>query len=88
MLCGKLLGDERAQNSKPPWPIGPSTLEKWDTVLSSVGQRIVNGEKAGWISDEKNNRAIEVTHTMPSTIVAMFAGGGTTAFSGPEGERA
>lgn len=34
------------------------------------------------ISDENNNRAIEVTHTTPSKIVATFTGGGGLAFSG------
>ena len=31
------------------------------------------------ISDENNNRAIEVTHTMPSRIVATFTAGGTVS---------
>ena len=31
------------------------------------------------ISDENNNRAIEVTHTTPSTIVATFTAGGTVS---------
>jgi len=31
------------------------------------------------ISDENNNRAIEVTHTMPSTIVATFTARGTVS---------
>src|SRR5207245_3021680 len=31
------------------------------------------------ISDENNNRAIEVTHTIPSTIVATFTARGTAS---------
>jgi hypothetical protein len=31
------------------------------------------------ISDENNNRAIEVTHTAPSTIIATFTAGGTVS---------
>ena len=31
------------------------------------------------ITDQFNNRAIEVTHTMPSTIVATFTAGGTVS---------
>lgn len=34
------------------------------------------------ISDENNNRAIEVTHTMPSTAVATFTQAGGVLFSG------
>jgi hypothetical protein len=34
------------------------------------------------ISDENNNQALEVTHTTPSTVMAMFTSAGGTAFSG------
>jgi hypothetical protein len=34
------------------------------------------------ISDENNNQAIEVTHTMPSTVVATFTTAGGMPFSG------
>jgi hypothetical protein len=34
------------------------------------------------ISDENNNQALEVTHTMPGTVVAMFTSAGGTPFSG------
>jgi hypothetical protein len=34
------------------------------------------------ISDENNNQALEVTHTMPSTVVATFTTAGGTPFSG------
>ena len=46
----------------------------------NAAELLINGDIL--ISDENNNRAIEVTHTMPSTIVATFSGAGGVMFSG------
>ena len=54
---------------------GPSQLSN-----PNAAELLANGNIL--ISDENNGRAIEVTHTMPSTIVATFASAGTIAFSG------
>lgn len=46
----------------------------------NAAELLVNGNIL--ISDENNNRAIEVTHTSPSEIVASFTTAGGLAFSG------
>lgn len=56
---------------------GPSQLNN-----PNAAELLANGNIL--ISDENNGRAIEVTHTLPSTIVAngSFTGAGGVAFSG------
>jgi hypothetical protein len=55
---------------------------KYDEGLNNpnAAELLINGDIL--ISDENNNRAIEVTHTTPSRIVATFSGAGGKAFSG------
>jgi len=52
--------------------IGPNQLNN-----PNAAELLANGNIL--ISDENNNRAIEVTHTMPSTIVKTFSVGGTAS---------
>src|SRR5437899_2322347 len=52
--------------------IGPNQLNN-----PNAAELLANGHIL--ISDENNNRAIEVTHTMPSTIVATFTARGTVS---------
>jgi hypothetical protein len=52
--------------------IGPNQLNN-----PNAAELLDNGNIL--ISDENNNRAIEVTHTSPSTIVNTFTAGGTTS---------
>ena len=58
------------QNGVPG--IGPNQLNN-----PNAAELLTNGNIL--ISDENNNRAIEVTHTMPSTIVATFTNHGTVS---------
>ncbi|TMB15239.1 MAG: hypothetical protein E6J65_21630, partial [Deltaproteobacteria bacterium] len=51
---------------------GPNQLNN-----PNAAELLANGNVL--ISDENNNRAIEVTHTTPSTIVATFTAHGTTS---------
>jgi hypothetical protein len=46
----------------------------------NAAELLINGDIL--ISDENNNQALEVTHTMPSSIVATFKQAGGMAFSG------
>lgn len=52
--------------------IGPNQLNN-----PNAAEFLANGHIL--ISDENNNRAIEVTHTMPSTIVATYTARGTVS---------
>jgi cysteine synthase len=55
--------------------------------IAGIGQNLLNNPNAAellanghiLISDENNNRAIEVTHSTPSTIVATFTSRGTSS---------
>ncbi len=52
--------------------MGPNQLNN-----PNAAELLANGNIL--ISDENNNRAIEVTHTTPSLIVATFTAGGTAS---------
>ena len=73
----------RLSDKKIVWEFGPDKINSCGPSQlnnPNAAELLVNGDIL--ISDENNNRAIEVTHKMPSKIVATFASAGGMPFSG------